>query len=216
GNLTSQFWANVYLDPLDHFLKDELGAPGYIRYVDDFLVFGDDKERLAGWLVDARRMLEGSRLLLNERKTRIYPVEESIPFLGFRVFATHRRLLRAGVRRARRRLKKMEEACELGELAVRDVKESVTAWIAHASYGNTYGLRRQLLGGVAFRAGGQTCDPGRRVEQQTAQRRLRHILETQPLGRAGRKAARSRTAAVRQRDVQTAGPAPGRLRTGQR
>ena len=37
GNLTSQFWANVYLDPFDHHFRDELGAPGYIRYVDDFL-----------------------------------------------------------------------------------------------------------------------------------------------------------------------------------
>jgi hypothetical protein len=47
GNQTSQFFANVYLDPLDHFLKDRLGIKGYVRYVDDFLVFSDDKRHLA-------------------------------------------------------------------------------------------------------------------------------------------------------------------------
>ncbi len=47
GNQTSQFFANVYLDPLDHFVKERLGIKGYVRYVDDFLVFSDDKRRLA-------------------------------------------------------------------------------------------------------------------------------------------------------------------------
>ena len=47
GNQTSQFFANVYLDPLDHFVRDRLGVGGYVRYVDDFLVFADDKNQLA-------------------------------------------------------------------------------------------------------------------------------------------------------------------------
>ena len=42
GNLTSQFWANCYLNPFDHFVKRELGCPGYVRYVDDLLLFGPD------------------------------------------------------------------------------------------------------------------------------------------------------------------------------
>jgi retron-type reverse transcriptase len=54
GNLMSQFWANVYLNPLDHFIKRELLCPGYVRYVDDLLLFGDnDKahQRAAFWRV---------------------------------------------------------------------------------------------------------------------------------------------------------------------
>src|SRR5262249_13122098 len=47
GNQTSQFFANAYLDPLDHYLKDRLGVGGYVRYCDDFLVFSDDKGELA-------------------------------------------------------------------------------------------------------------------------------------------------------------------------
>jgi retron-type reverse transcriptase len=46
GNLTSQFFANIYLNELDHFVKDILGYDRYIRYVDDFIILGEDKERL--------------------------------------------------------------------------------------------------------------------------------------------------------------------------
>ncbi len=173
GNLTSQFWANVYLDPLDHFFKDDLGAPGYIRYVDDFLVFADGKQVLTGWLRGAREKLAGLRLMLQERKTRIYPVEQGIPFLGFRVFPTHRRLLPGAVGRARRRLTRLTEAYGEGRISLRQASCSISAWVAHAAHGNTYGLRRHLLGGAVFRAGGRNCAAGRRLEQQSGQRRLR-------------------------------------------
>ncbi|RIK24998.1 MAG: RNA-dependent DNA polymerase, partial [Chloroflexi bacterium] len=46
GNLTSQFWANVYLNPLDHFVKRELKCPAYLRFVDDVVLFADDKATL--------------------------------------------------------------------------------------------------------------------------------------------------------------------------
>ncbi len=176
GNLTSQFWANVYLDGFDHFFKDGLGAPGYIRYVDDFLVFADDKTLLRRWLEEARRKLEELRLLLNERKSRIYPVAESIPFLGFRVFPSHRRLLPKSVKRACRRLKRLGVEHMNGEIGMEEVKECVTAWIAHAAHGDTHGLRRSLLGSVAFRAGGRSCASWRLVEQHQEQR---PVLEPQ-------------------------------------
>jgi retron-type reverse transcriptase len=166
GNLTSQFWANVYLDPFDHYLRDELGVPGYLRYVDDFLVFADDKQALAKWLEAAGRQLDGLRLRLNERKTRIYPVDEGIAFLGFRVFPNNRRLLPKSVKRARRRLARLAQACRSGRIGVREVSQSVAAWIAHAAHGDTRGLRRRLLGGVVFRAGSRPSGSGRLLEQQ--------------------------------------------------
>ena len=166
GNLTSQFRANVYLDPVDHYFRDELGVPGYIRYVDDFLVFADDKEALAGCLESACRQLDRLRLTLNERRTRIYAVEEGIPFLGFRVFPRSRRLLPKSVKRARRRLQRLAQACRDGRVGVKAVSQTVAAWIAHAAHGDTRGLRRRLLGGVVFRAGGRPCGSGRRMEQQ--------------------------------------------------
>lgn len=167
GNLTSQFWANVYLDPLDHYFRDQLGVPGYIRYVDDFLVFASDRALLADWQDAAWRQLEGMRLLLNERKSHIYPVEEGIPFLGFRVFPHLRRLLPQSVKRARRRLARLAAAYENGETDMDAVSRSISAWVAHAAHGDTKGLRRRVLGGVVFRARGRQCASGRRVEQQS-------------------------------------------------
>ena len=153
GNLTSQFWANVYLDSIDHYFRDELGIPGYIRYVDNFLVFGDDKGQLAGWLDGARRELEKLRLVLNERESRIYPVHEGIAFLGFRTYPRGRRLLGHSVKRARTRMRRLVEAHGRGEIDLRTVSRSVEAWIADASHGDTKGLRRSILSGAVFRAG---------------------------------------------------------------
>jgi len=165
GNLTSQFWANVYLDSLDHHFRDELAAPGYIRYVDDFLVFSNDKARLTAWREEAANRLQRMRLLLNERKSRVYPVEEGVPFLGFRVFPYQRRLLPGSITRTRRRLRGLAEQYSSQRIGLADVKRSVAAWIAHAEHGNTLGLRRRVLNGVAFRASGRQCAAGRFVQQ---------------------------------------------------
>ncbi len=151
GNLTSQFWANVYMDPFDHFVKDEMGVPGYVRYVDDFLLFGDSKEDLHRWLASIERTLggDGFRLLLHRRKTRIYPVAEGIPFLGFRVFPEHRRLLPGSVGRARRRLARIAERGDTSGIA--EIRNRLQSWIAHVSHGDTYGLRRHLLRDLVLR-----------------------------------------------------------------
>ena len=166
GNLTSQFWANVYLNPFDHHFRDELGVPGYIRYVDDFLVFSNDKEDLARCREAAAERLQGLRLVLHERKCRIYPVSEGAPFLGFRVFANQRRLLSGSVMRARRRLRRLSEEYAAGEIGMEHVRRSVAAWISHAAHGNTKGLRRRLLQGAVFRANGRQSGSGRVLEQQ--------------------------------------------------
>ncbi|NJN98903.1 MAG: hypothetical protein HC875_34820, partial [Anaerolineales bacterium] len=59
GNLTSQFWANVYLHPLDMFVKQELRCPAYVRYMDDFVLFSDDKAQLRQWSAAVRDFLAG-------------------------------------------------------------------------------------------------------------------------------------------------------------
>ena len=99
GNLTSQFLANVMLDPLDHFAKEELHRRGYVRFADDFLIFGDDKSALHGLLETLRRFLIPYRLHLHRRKCVVQPTKVGVPFLGWRLFPTHRRLRRStGVR----------------------------------------------------------------------------------------------------------------------
>jgi RNA-directed DNA polymerase len=83
GNLTSQFFPNVYLDGLDHFCKEVLRAKGYVRYVDHFALFHDNTEVLESWWERVGGYLEGRRLLLHSRKTQAVPTLEAAKFLGY-------------------------------------------------------------------------------------------------------------------------------------
>jgi hypothetical protein len=145
GNLTSQSWANLYLDSLDQFVKRDLGCRAYIRYCDDFLLFGDDKTQLHRWKDAVQAHLTGLRLNLNWRRSTVYPTRTGIPFLGFRIFPTHRRLRADNVRLARLRLRANRDAYRANRLSAAKFRESLAAWIAHASHGDTYRLRRAML-----------------------------------------------------------------------
>jgi len=146
GNLTSQFWANVYLDILDQYVKRELKVRAYVRYCDDFLLFADDKAQLHCWRRSIIDQLAGLRLRLHEGRAQVFPVTEGIPFLGFRVFPTHRRIKRRKGVAFGRRWRRLLQAYANGEIDRDRLNASLQGWIAHASHGDTYGLRRALIG----------------------------------------------------------------------
>lgn len=151
GNQTSQFFANVYLDPLDHFVKDRLGIKGYVRYVDDFLVFSDDKSELAGVRGEIAQFLVRLRLRLHPTKNTIFPVSEGIRFLGYRVFSTHRLLVKENVRRFRRRVRKLQHQFAQREINPDDVRQRLMSWSGHARQADTYLLRKRLFATMGFR-----------------------------------------------------------------
>jgi hypothetical protein len=151
GNLTSQFWANCYLNPFDHFVKRELryqgGSPGYLRYVDDLLLFADDKGTLWRWREALVERMARLRLTIHP-EAHPRPVSEGIPFLGFIVFPTHRRLKRRKGIAFQRRLKRKLAAHAAGEISLDEVHASVQGWVNHVHYGDTWGLRRAMLAGL--------------------------------------------------------------------
>lgn len=144
GNLTSQFWANCYLNPFDHFVKRDLRCPAYLRYVDDVLLFGDDKTMLWEWKAASVERLAGLRLTLHPG-AHPHPVTEGIPFLGFQVFPDRRRLKRRKGVHFARRLRASVQAYATGELALEDLTARVQGWVNHTRYGNTVGLRKAVL-----------------------------------------------------------------------
>lgn len=150
GNQTSQFFANVYLDPLDHFLKDQLRNKGYVRYVDDFLVFDDDKHHLAEVKERVSDFLVRLRLRLHPDKSVIFPVKEGIRFLGYRVFPTHRLLPKENVRRFRRRVRGMQEDYAMGRASFAEIYQRLMSWNGHARQANTYRLRSRLFDTISF------------------------------------------------------------------
>ena len=181
GNLTSQFFANLYLDGLDHYCKEVLRAKGYLRYVDDFALFDDDAGRLAEWRERIARYLEGRRMLLHPDKTWIAATTEPATFLGFVLLpGGYRRLPEDNVRRFRNRLRGLRARWRHGRVSSHDVDQRVRAWIAHAEHADSWRLRQAIFRGgwydpareglaVPLSSGGAR----RLVEQQTQEPALR-------------------------------------------
>ena len=145
GNLTSQFWANCYLNPFDHFVKRELRCKGYIRYVDDFLLFSNDKGELLEWRKKVIKKLVEFRLTLHENKAQVRPVLKGTPFLGFHIFPNYRRLKRRRGIAFQRKYQRMLHEHAQGKISRTQITESVQGWVNHVRYGDTWGLRRSIL-----------------------------------------------------------------------
>jgi retron-type reverse transcriptase len=145
GNQTSQFWANVYLNELDQFVKHTLRCRGYVRYVDDFLLFADDKATLHQWRRQMIAFLQNLRLTIHEERAQPRPVQQGIPFLGFTVYPDHRRLKRSKGIAYRRHLKTLWRRYKGGEITREQGRASVQAWLGHVKHGDTYHLRRKLF-----------------------------------------------------------------------
>lgn len=145
GNLTSQNWANVYLNELDQYIKRALKCSAYLRYVDDFLLFANDKKTLRVWKREIIAFLEKLRLIIHENKAHSRPCQTGVSFLGFQVFPEYRRLKPANGYAYQRWLRKMVELLRSEKMTEKDFQMRLQSWINHASYGDTFGLRKSLL-----------------------------------------------------------------------
>ncbi len=150
GNLTSQFFANVYLNRFDHFVKEVLRCPFYLRYVDDSVALGNDKDWL--WEIKARmeEFLEKYRLRLHEHKCQIRRTDQGVTFLGFRVFPGFRLLKHENVVRTKRRMRRLQAQYAAGGLSWDEVTRAIHGWLGHASFGDTYRLREKLFAAHSF------------------------------------------------------------------
>lgn len=146
GNLTSQFFANVYLNGLDHFIKQNLGCRAYIRYVDDLVFLGSSKKRLHEIRVEVQRYLnEKLGLEIHENQCQPFPVTEGIDFLGYRVFRTHRFVRDGNGYRFFRRFKRLRWLYREKRIRLENVTQSVVSWIGHVSHADSWGFRTELL-----------------------------------------------------------------------
>ncbi|MGB3640736.1 MAG: RNA-directed DNA polymerase [Rivularia sp. (in: cyanobacteria)] len=145
GNLTSQFFANVYLNGFDHFVKEELKVRKYLRYVDDFALFSDDR----GFLAEARLAVEEHlaklRLKIHPVKSQLFETKHGANFLGFRVLPNCIRVRTENLRRAKRRYRKMYGDYINGKISSEKVSQSMQSWFAHLEHGDTWELRQQIF-----------------------------------------------------------------------
>lgn len=144
GNLTSQFFANLYLSELDHFVKHELKVKCYIRYVDDFVLLDRRKEGLEECKEKISIFLKSLRLELHPDKSKVYPLHTGLPFLGFRMFYYHRLLKKSNIRKMEKRIPEFLSALKINEMSHEDVTRSFDSWVGYAKQGNTFNFRKRM------------------------------------------------------------------------
>lgn len=146
GNLTSQFFANVYLNELDYFVKHTLKARYYIRYVDDFVIFHKNKTVLLYYKDEISKFLKKElKLELHPEKTKIFPLFKGVTFLGFRVFYFYKLLKKSNHRRILKRVEEFKEYSE-NEFSKKKILLSISGWEGYCKIGGkgTYNLRKNL------------------------------------------------------------------------
>jgi hypothetical protein len=113
--------------------------------VDDLALFSDSKRELWRWKQVIVEQLSSLRLRLHDN-AQLAPVSNGIPWLGFVVYPTHRRLKACNVHKFSRRMCKRWQSCCEGEIGLAEFSATVQGWVNHARYADTWGLRRRLLG----------------------------------------------------------------------
>ncbi|MEK6938782.1 MAG: helix-turn-helix domain-containing protein, partial [Nanoarchaeota archaeon] len=146
GNLTSQFFANVYLNELDQFVKHQLKSEYYIRYVDDFLILNKNREVLLEYKTFIGHFLkEHLGLELHPEKSKIMGLQRGIIFLGMRLFFHYKIIRRKNTRKFNQRTKEWHNLYSKGLIGREKAIESLEGWLAYVSNANSYKYRRDLL-----------------------------------------------------------------------
>lgn len=135
GNLTSQLFANIYLDQLDCFVKNTLKNKIYFRYMDDFLLIGNKKEMKKSAERIRCFLFNETKLLINPKKDNVFPINKGIDFLGYIVFSKYILLRKDTIRRFLDKVKK---------------EELEKAFFGYAKHANSYFLRRDIRKNLTF------------------------------------------------------------------
>lgn len=151
GNLTSQMFANIYLNELDQFCKHELKIHYYIRYMDDIIILHKDKQEL-------HKMKSAIENFINERlglclndKTAIRPVTMGIEFVGYRVWGSHKKLRKKSVIKMKQRMKEIQHLYKVGSIEFSDVKATMASYFGILKHCDSFNLRKKLSETLVFK-----------------------------------------------------------------
>lgn len=157
GNMSSQFLAILYLNELDHFIKNKLKIKYYTRYMDDGVIIHQSKEYLQYCLEEINKILERYKLKLN-KKTKIYSCKEGFEFLGFRYIIKNNKVImkvkNSTKKRFKRKIKVYNKLLKKDKLSKFDYNQVLASYKGHLSYGNTNNLVYSNLsnGAIKLRA----------------------------------------------------------------
>ena len=150
GNLTSQFFANVYLNELDYFIKHKLKSEYYIRYVDDFVILHKSKEMLEYYKKEISQFLENNlSISLHSDKSDVFSLYRGVNFLGLKIFSYHKAIQKRNIRKFRNKLEVLCEFYDKAEISYDGVYNSLEGWNAYTKNANCFSLKKRLFAGIA-------------------------------------------------------------------
>ena len=148
GNMSSQAFAIIYLNELDHYIKEKLKPDLYIRYQDDGLLVSNSKEQLKEYLTEIEKIVKKYKLKLN-KKTKIYNIKEGFEFLGFKYIKKNNKLVvkikNQTKRRFKRKMKGLYKLYNNDKISLDEVKQVKASYLGHLKYGDTKNLRNNVL-----------------------------------------------------------------------
>ena len=146
GNLSSQILANVMLSGFDRFVKEKLRVKKYLRYVDDFALFSDERQFLADCRQEIEDYLTTLRLKIHPIKSQLFQTRYGVSFVGFRIFPDRIRVRNHNLQTGRKRLREFQADYARDKLSEAEIKQSLQSWNAHLAHGDTWRLRQQIFG----------------------------------------------------------------------
>lgn len=157
GNLTSQFFANVYLNELDQFVKQKLKAKYYIRYVDDFVILHLNKNLLQEYKEKIDCFLKKNlKITLHPNKSGIVKLGSRLTFLGFRVFYYYRLLKKSNLRKMKTNFEILKEDYNKKRIDYDSVYDYFEGWLAYVKNAYSYALRKRILADFQREFSGET------------------------------------------------------------
>lgn len=148
--MSSQDFANIYLNELDQFCIRFLGATLYTRYMDDVVVIAPNKEIAREWLAKIKVFLQERLHLETNQKTKIFYVRQGVNAYGFKIKATHLLLRTESKRREKRRIKRMMEKLQEGTITKAAIVQSVNSWLGFARWACAYNLAKKIFAPYRF------------------------------------------------------------------
>lgn len=150
GNYTSQYFANIYLNELDQFVKRVLKLKYYVRYMDDFVIMLDSKEECKKYKDVIETFLNNNLKLQLNDKSRYYPSAMGVNFCGYRIFTTHKLLRTSSKKKIKQKVKKWNKRWHNQKLNINNTVQSLNSWIGHASHCNSYHLQKKIINKCDF------------------------------------------------------------------
>ena len=149
GSQMVQICGISVLNKLDHYIKERLRIKFYIRYMDDLILIHEDRAYLERCKEEIRAHLAAMGMAFNEKKTRVYPIAEGIPFLGFKFRLSetgkvYKQIEPKNVKAERKRLARMAALVKKGERTREKADACYAGWRAHAEKGNSYKLLKRM------------------------------------------------------------------------